>query len=164
MVLDLKELFIGGPDVSFDYGMDLSGFETAPGEKPITEPVRVSGKAVSRAGVVTISVEAVFCCHTRCDRCLKSIDEHYDVRFSNILVQAAQSDESDDIIVCPGQTLDVDDLTLTNIILELSMKHLCRPGCRGLCPKCGKDLNEGDCGCEKDEPEGPLSQLRDLIN
>jgi uncharacterized protein len=163
MVLDLKDIFAGGKDIAFDYELDLSGFEAAPGEFPIRKPVRVKGTAANRAGVVTLDAHAVFTYCTRCDRCLKDIEEPYDVRFSNILAVSANSDEDDDIIVCAEQSLDLDDLALTNVILNLSMKHLCKPDCKGLCPVCGKDLNEGDCGCDRNGDVSAFSQLKDLI-
>lgn len=58
---------------------------------------------------------------------------------------------------------DVKELTL----LALPMKHLCDENCKGLCPKCGKDLNEGPCDCKVDEVHPvwePLLKLKDKLN
>jgi uncharacterized protein len=61
--------------------------------------------------------------------------------------------------------LDLGDVAREQIFLSLPLKPLCREDCRGLCPTCGKNLNDGDCGCPPpDEPEDPrLSPLRRLI-
>ena len=163
MVLSLKDLFVGGESISFDYGFDLSGFEAAPGEFPIREPVRVKGMAQNRAGVTAISVSAAFTYFTRCDRCLKELAEPMAISFENVLAVSVENEEDDDIIVCEDKTLDVDELVITNIILNLPMKHLCSEGCKGLCPKCGKNLNEGDCDCDKGYVNPAFSQLRDQI-
>ena len=46
--------------------------------------------------------------------------------------------------------------------LALPVKPLCRPDCRGLCPECGKNLNEGACGCSRDSGDPRLAALRQL--
>lgn len=152
MELDLKEIFAGGRlEIGFDYTMDLSRYETSAGEYPFRLPVSVKGGVTNRAGVVSIGAEASFSYYTRCDRCLKEICLQVSVPIRNMLVRSVSGEPADDMIVCPDETLDVDELAVTNIILSLPMKHLCRNDCRGLCPVCGKDLNEGDCGCAREE-------------
>jgi uncharacterized protein len=141
----------------------MSDFEAAPGEYPFKEPVRVSGGVFNRAGVITIKARADCGYVTRCDRCLKEITERFSVTFENVLAHEVARDIDDEIIVCADDKLDLDDLAGTNIILSLSMKHLCREDCRGLCPKCGKDLNEGNCNCGSDYINPQFSQLKNLI-
>jgi uncharacterized protein len=46
--------------------------------------------------------------------------------------------------------------------LALPVKPLCRPDCKGLCPECGKNLNEGACGCSPDTGDPRLAALRQL--
>jgi uncharacterized protein len=43
--------------------------------------------------------------------------------------------------------VDLEPLARESLILDLPLVPLCREDCRGLCPTCGKDLNEGHCGC-----------------
>ena len=62
-----------------------------------------------------------------------------------------------------GDELDTADLLLGQIALELPMQPLCTPECRGLCPRCGADLNLGDCGCGGETgPGSKFSKLKDL--
>ena len=52
----------------------------------------------------------------------------------------------------PGTTvLRVEDIVREQALLEVPIRPLCRPDCRGLCPRCGADLNAGDCGCPPEE-------------
>ena len=60
--------------------------------------------------------------------------------------------------------LEVDELVYTEVILNLPSKHLCKADCKGLCFKCGKNLNEGDCGCKSDEPDPRFAKLRELLD
>jgi uncharacterized protein len=51
------------------------------------------------------------------------------------------------------------------IINSLEFKYLCKPDCKGLCPHCGHDLNQGPCGCAVDEPGDPrLAVLKKLLS
>ena len=163
MVLGLKDLFVGGESIAFDYTLDMSGFEAAPGEFPIKEPVRVSGSVVNRASVTTLKATAQLTYFTQCDRCLKDTAEQIEVSFKNDLAISIEQEADDNIIVCENQTLDLDELVITNVILNLTMKHLCSEDCKGLCPKCGKNLNDGDCDCGKGYVNPAFSQLRDMI-
>lgn len=49
--------------------------------------------------------------------------------------------------------LDVDEVVREQMLLSMPMKPLCREGCRGLCPKCGANLNEENCQCAKEVDE-----------
>ncbi len=44
-------------------------------------------------------------------------------------------------------TIDLGPLVRDAVVLELPMAPLCRDDCAGLCPQCGANRNEGDCGC-----------------
>lgn len=162
MVLNLKELFVGGAPILINYAMDLSDFELF-GARPFAEPVRVTGRVENRAGVVTLQARAQTTLHTQCDRCLAPIRRPLQADFENVLVTETQGDENDELLVCEDQMLDMDTLARTNLVLALPMKELCRPDCKGLCPRCGKDLNDGPCGC-KPEEHTAFSKLRELLD
>lgn len=58
--------------------------------------------------------------------------------------------------------LDLTELVRQNVLVELPIAPLCSEECLGLCPQCGKNLNEGACTCVPDV-EGPMSVLKDLL-
>jgi len=58
--------------------------------------------------------------------------------------------------------LDLASLLWEEFSLALPVKPLCKPDCRGLCPVCGKNLNEGACGCSPDVGDPRLAALRQL--
>lgn len=58
--------------------------------------------------------------------------------------------------------LDLSALLWEEFSLALPIKPLCSPDCRGVCPVCGKNLNEGPCGCSSDEGDPRLAALRNL--
>ena len=57
---------------------------------------------------------------------------------------------------------DLDDIVTTTFVLSMDSKFLCREDCKGLCCRCGKDLNDGPCGCQPDvDPR--LAVLKQLL-
>jgi len=61
-----------------------------------------------------------------------------------------------------GDEIDLSQSVEENLFLNLPMKPLCRPDCKGLCPQCGHDLNEGPCTCEEPVTDPRLAGLREL--
>lgn len=165
MLLDLRQIFeLPGDVKNFDCSVDLSQVENA-GVKLFETPVRVKGRVENRLGVVTVRFTAEFTMHYLCDRCLS--DEHRESRmsFEHILLNDTQAaSESDDCIFVQGNSLDLDDLVTNDVLLELPMKLLCREDCKGLCPSCGKNLNLGDCDCEKKTVDPRLEVLKQLLD
>lgn len=63
----------------------------------------------------------------------------------------------------PDLVLDITEAVRQHLLLAVPMVPVCRPDCRGLCPRCGKNLNEKDCECEPVETIDPrLAALRNL--
>ena len=59
--------------------------------------------------------------------------------------------------------LDLTEALREQILLDLPMRPLCRPDCRGLCIKCGKNLNEGPCDCVQETIDPRLAGLKELL-
>lgn len=127
--LDLK---INADELSGIRGIDLSG------------PVSVKGRVYNRAGVVYLEYSADFTLMHTCDRCLKDFRRDYQFSFGHIVVPSLNSD-NDDYIVAEGDRIEMNDIAVTDILLQLPVKILCRDDCKGLCMVCGCDLNEGSC-------------------
>ena len=72
-------------------------------------------------------------------------------------------DEMDDIIYVESDEVDLDDLLVPELILDMDIAVLCSEDCKGLCPKCGKNLNEGDCGCDRRVIDPRLAKLQELL-
>ena len=146
MLLQCRALFVGeATSLPIDTKLDFSQVEFQ-GVHPFSKPVRVVGEITVRAGVVQLTARAAFVFHGRCDRCLGAFDRAYDVPLEHILVNTLEDEENDDYI-----------------LLELPYKSLCREDCRGLCPMCGKNLNEGLCGCTRKSVDPRLAVLGQLL-
>ena len=163
MLLQCRSLFMGEvTSLPIDTELDFSQVEHQ-GICPLPDPVRVIGAITVRAGVVQLSARAAFVYHGRCDRCLGAYERAYDVPLEHILVNTLEDEENDDYILLDQYQLDLADLTMADILLELPYKSLCREDCRGLCPMCGKNLNEGLCGCTHKSVDPRLAVLGQLL-
>ena len=163
MLLQCRSLFMGEVNnLPIDTELDFSQVEYQ-GVCPLSEPVRVTGAVTVRAGVVQLSARAAFVFHGRCDRCLSTFERAYDVPLEHTLVATLEDEENDDYILLDQYQLDLADLTMADILLELPYKNLCREDCQGLCPMCGKNLNEGLCGCTRKSVDPRLAVLGQLL-
>lgn len=164
MLLQLKPLFLGEVEsLPIDTELDFSKVEFQ-GLHPFKQPVRVTGRVTYAAGVVTLRAQASFVFDGRCDRCAESFQRAFRIPMEHILVTSLNNEENDDFILIDNYQLPLDDLVETDILLELPSKNLCREDCRGLCPHCGKNLNEGLCGCHSQPVDPRFEVLRGLIN
>lgn len=148
MVLKLKQLFdIVGDRQEFQSEVSLDELKSIIGYTFKT-PVIISGALENRAEVVRIKFCTQFCMMHCCDRCLKEFEREYSFDFQHLLVRRLAGD-SDDYIVCENDELDLNELAVSDLLLQLSSKILCDNNCKGLCFKCGADLNASDCSCKE---------------
>lgn len=163
MRLNLREI-IHMPGVSkpFDFQMDFSGLEWN-GERPATQPVRVTGRVRNMAGALVLECEANTTLELTCDRCLKPYSRDMTVRLDSLLATELENEENDEIILLEKDELPLGDLVQETFILGMDTKHLCSEECMGLCAKCGANLNEESCNCKPDiDPRlAALAQLLD---
>ncbi|HEB01984.1 MAG TPA: DUF177 domain-containing protein, partial [Nitrospirae bacterium] len=118
-------------------------------------------------GNVSTSVELV------CDRCLKEfergLDLHIDLMYSRTCevdgegkyheVQAGELNTG----FITGDELDLGEVVSEQMTLALPMRSLCFEGCKGICPKCGVDLNKTECGCEAGSIDPRFQVLQEYL-
>jgi uncharacterized protein len=144
----------------------LDGFEAE-----VLEPVILDVEVRNPSGgtfVVTgwLSGSAV----APCRRCLvpttTPIDVPFRVVYQEVGRDAKQSEESgdDDVVWLDrgAKRIELDDQVRDRLFLEVERFPLCRPGCRGICPKCGQNFNEGSCGCTLEATDSRWKALEGL--
>ena len=167
MTIDLRKYFRGedlpGSGV-LECQLDLSGMELG-GVKPFCAPVRVRAELKGSPGSVELRGKACYAMTMPCDRCFELTTQERELSFFHVLVRALSDEEDDngELVVVPDDQLDLDQLLTEDILLDVPSKFLCSPGCKGLCPTCGKNLNQGPCGCERDTVDPRLAVLKDLL-
>ena len=162
MLLNVKPiLHTPGKRLDFQFELDLSDMEFS-GRYPISRPVAVSGEVRNTAGILELTLSARSTLDAVCDRCGKAFAQEKDVPFACMLAEELQNEENDEIVLLEDGMVDVGDLARTAFILGMDTKTLCSEDCKGLCPRCGADLNLGPCSCEK-EVDPRLAVLAKLL-
>lgn len=139
-----------GSVLPFAFDLDLSELDFY-GEHRLPEPVHIEGSVHNRAEMLVFQATATTNLHLHCDSCGKAFQRPATVQVEHLLVTELENeDDADDmdLIVLDGTTLDVDELMHDEVILAMDTKNLCREDCKGRCPRCGKDLNDGPCDCK----------------
>lgn len=163
MELDLKRLSVtDGAVLPFSYDADLTK-EEMNGEYPFRTPVHIEGEVRNHLGILRLTAEADALYETRCARCLAPVKKDLSVSCSYVLSQDVQSEDRDDIYEIDGTSIELDDIIIPALLLEVDFAYYCKPDCKGLCPKCGKDLNSGPCACSTREIDSRMAVLQKLL-
>ena len=163
MRLDLRDvILVPDAEKSFQCQVDLSDLEFY-GRKPIVRPVLAQGSVVNHAGALVLEGTMETQLDLVCDRCGKAFSREKVVKLDSLVAQELEDEENDDILLLEGTELDLDQVASEAFVLAMDTKNLCSDDCKGLCAKCGADLNLGPCRCkpETDPRWAALSQLLD---
>jgi len=164
MQLDLKQVFQQeGFVLPIDLTLDLSDEEVY-GAKPFTQPVNITGTFENHGSVVMLRYRAEASYTRECDRCLESSSQPMTFTFEHIVSGVEPEDDtSEEIVFAPDYRVEFDEIAREDILLEAPTGYLCKQDCKGLCPKCGCNLNHGQCDCVMSEPDPRLAALRKLL-
>ena len=163
MIIDLKKIFVNeDSSLPIEYALDLSTTEYQ-GEFPLKKPVSIRGTVTNKASLVRLEASVNFEYEAPCDRCGDTAVKIYNVPIERVLVGELENDENDEIILVEDYKLDLYELVYTEVVLAMPNKHLCREDCKGICQECGKNLNDGPCGCATKTGDPRLAALRKLL-
>jgi uncharacterized protein len=102
-----------------------------------------------------------------CSRCLRDFEFQLSATIEGFYVQHGRENdlpEEQEFSFIEDGKADLMDPILCALALELPFAPLHDPDCLGICPLCGADRNEGDCGCEPDLSSSPFSALKELVS
>ena len=121
------------------------------------------GFIVNNAGALTLRGTLSAAMRCVCDRCAAEFDREVSYPLDVPLASELQDEENPDYFLLEGDELDLEELLETVFILNMDTRFLCRDDCKGLCSRCGKNLNEGPCGC-RTESDPRLAVLEQLLD
>ena len=165
MLLGLSKIIdCPGASVPFSTSVDLSDlcFGTC---NPVSEPVQADGVVRNTAGVMVMTGTIATRIHGVCDRCASDFTQDVEIPIDVVLVTELSNEENEDEWVFPleGDSADLEDIVRTVFVLNMDSKLLCKPDCKGLCCRCGTNLNDGPCSCQK-ELDPRFAALKQLLD
>lgn len=169
MQIDLSNAFVRDDQVlNFSVSLEMNTISYDFGEYPIRkkEPVVLEIKHKTKRQIVLEgSTEVVL--GIPCDRCLEEVPAKFEIEFSKEIdfnhLDEDEDEEQEIRNFITGYDLDVDQLIYNEILVHWPMKVLCQEDCKGICRKCGKNLNEGSCDCDQTELDPRMAAIRDIF-
>ena len=172
MRIDLRPLLAGDRELSFNYEFDLD-IDSADTTSVLygasfPSPMKVKGDITNTAGYMRMTISASIDYSTSCARCLSPINGVFELNLektvaSKDLLGNLNDDIPDDYAIIEDGFLDMDEPLREQIEMEFPVRFLCKDDCKGLCSKCGHNLNKGDCGCQKKEIDPRLVPLAKIL-
>ena len=103
-----------------------------------------------------------------CDRCLDEVRTHINIETSREVnlseTDVEEKDYLDEADFIEGTEFDVTKFAYGEILVNLPMKVLCSESCRGICNRCGTNLNHGSCGCDTTELDPRMAKALEVFN
>lgn len=131
---------------------------------PLQEPILAEGTVRNTAGVLLLNATLTTNLHGVCDRCAADFERIVTVPVRAVLVRELENeDEADEwTFLLKDDCADLDEILSTAFVLNMDSKLLCKPDCKGLCFRCGRNLNDGECAC-RPETDPRLAVLGQLL-
>ena len=151
-----------GQRLPFSFSTTAEELEIRSGEYAFDGLIQIVGTVVYTGSCwrVTGTIEAVKT--FVCDRCLTECRNAQSQPFSEDF--AREADDEEEVNVFEGDMIDIRTLVRNTLIASQPLSNICKPDCKGLCPVCGHNLNEGDCGCDRFVPDPRMAALQQLLN
>ena len=150
MVLDLSGIIdVPGGKIKSSFQPDLSLIPTGSIVR-IKDSPKVIFEVTNRAGLIGLNAKVSAICDCECARCLKEFELPLDTEITADLIKESENAENSDNYIIKDKKIDINEIIVTELLLNLNDSILCKEDCNGLCEKCGLDLNYGKCDCSRD--------------
>ncbi|EKX95443.1 DUF177 domain-containing protein [Selenomonas sp. oral taxon 138] len=162
MKLDIAEAtFPLGESRTFSFAVTPESLELGDEDRRFRGEIRVDGTLMNTGSSLraagTVRAHRAFVC----DRCLAEGEREIALDFSEDY--AKTPGETDEAVLYDGETIVLDDLVRDTLLVAEPLRELCKSDCKGLCPVCGQNLNEGQCDCDTFVPDPRLAALESLL-
>jgi uncharacterized protein len=153
------------PSITEQVTIEMETFASSVGVFPIKDKKEFSLK-VSKIGKdkFLIEGETAVTLEIPCDRCLTPVLVEVPLVINREYDQNASEEESEDEGLIIGYNLDTEQLMYCEILVNWPMKTLCTEACKGICKKCGTNLNHSNCTCDTVELDPRMAKIRDIFN
>ena len=147
----------------------------ANGECEFAAPIKTYLRAQRIGDMIEIEGDIETSVYLTCNRCLQPFKTPLKSQFAFTYMRRApdaiENSESQEIelraedmgiVYFQGEKINLEDTIQEQVVMAFPLRALCKKGCKGLCPKCGVDLNEDPCNCERRSSPGKFAVLNNL--
>lgn len=159
-MLDLKKLLDGSlSSIEFSQPIAVCDFI----DDAVSGSAEASGVITNHSGLILLEGSIQPDLKVSCARCGKEFNYSIPIALNGKITDKLANDDEDEFILMCDFAIDTEEIVRTALILELPTRFLCREDCKGLCPKCGCDLNKTNCSCETRERDSRWDVLKDYF-
>lgn len=172
MILDLWSFLEGTKEtIEFEGNLQYEGFNLNGRKIEILEPIEYKGQVFKVDGDKVIHVDIDFIYGESCNRCLNPTENKVRTLLFGKLMEGrkdfesmeSEDDSYENILYYENSSLNLHEYIIEQVSLSLPMKTICKDNCKGLCPKCGIDLNKSQCDCNHEDIDPRLEKLKDFF-
>ena len=169
MLINLSELFpVEGKSNTYTVSLEMTHFKGPDGSYKVVEKESVT-LVITNQGerVLTVTGKAVLSLEMPCARCLEPVLVPFELEIDQELDMNQTKEDRiealDEQFYINGYNLDVDQLVGNELTLNLPMRVLCSDNCKGICNRCGTNLNRGTCDCDNRSLDPRMSVIQDIF-
>lgn len=166
MFIDLNT--IGSEGLSFTRSLRLQGLEGPSRESIPDLDARLEGTITPAPGGAELAAHLGVTVPLTCSRCLETFPWDVRTEFAWKVLRRdpgsaptgdVEADDEASILVAPEGKIALEDVAVEQLYLNLPLKPICSPACKGLCPDCGTNRNLGACACVTEDVDPRLAPL-----
>lgn len=169
MLINLSELFTcEGKEIVYAPEIEMEQYQAPDGVYEIVkkEPLELRIRNLGERSLL-LEGRVRFTLSIPCGRCLDPVLTPFDIEINRSLdMKQTEEERVEDLDEQPylcGFNLDVDQLVCNELLLSLPMKVLCGEDCKGICNRCGTNLNHEICDCDTWAPSLGMSVIQDIF-
>ncbi len=169
MLIDLSELFfVEGKEKNYSIPLELEVFHLGTNDYQVAKKGTVELSIANQGGrVFAVTGRTALELWIPCARCLELVRVPVSLDIDQELNLSETSEdrlaELDEQFYLKGCNLDIDQLVISELTLNLPMRVLCQPNCKGICNRCGVNLNRGSCDCDRQSLDPRMSVIQDIF-
>lgn len=169
MLIDLSELLsTDNKKAEYTTKIEMDEFVINDSVYPIGDKGDVI-LCIQNVGKRKLTVKAEIHCSLDipCDRCLENVNQRFDISIAKEIDMSRPSGDNEDGEEYPfivENSFDVERFVYNEILVNMPMKILCSDDCKGICNRCGANLNTQPCDCDRTELDPRMSKILDVFN
>ena len=170
MLIDLSELlFHEDKSLNLFVNLEMECFTTRFYNYPVADKKPMLFKISKTEGKkVEILAEIELTLVIPCDRCLEDVKNQIKINTSREVdlseTEEARREALEDVDYVDGMMFDTEKFAYGEILVNLPMKVLCSENCKGICNRCGTNLNHENCGCDTTELDPRMAKALEVFN
>ena len=166
MLINLSKLLSGDQErLTEQVTLEMETFANGLEEFPVTGkssfPLTITKIGTDK---FLIEGETVVTMEIPCNRCLEPVTVDIPLSICREYDKNDTEEESEEEELIVGYNLDTEQLIYCEILVNWPMKTLCTEACKGICKKCGANLNHSSCTCDTVELDPRMAKIRDIFN